>query len=43
MDSDSEATAEKNNPRVKNDYENLNNGSNQDVIVVDGRGYEKME
>lgn len=41
MDLDSEATAEKNIRELKNDYEDLNNGSNQDVIVVDGRGYEK--
>lgn len=40
MDSDSMATADKNIHELKNVYEELNNSSNQEVIIVDGRGYE---
>ena len=34
------ATQDKNIHDLTDEYAELNNGSNQDVIVVDGRGYE---
>ncbi|PKN53366.1 MAG: hypothetical protein CVU55_01725 [Deltaproteobacteria bacterium HGW-Deltaproteobacteria-13] len=40
MDSDSTVTENKNIHNLTDEYEELNNGNNQDVIVVDGRGYE---
>ena len=40
MDSDSIVTDDKNIHDLQDVYEDLNGGSNQEVIVVDGRGYE---
>lgn len=40
MDSNSTITEDKNIHNLTDEYEELNNGNNQDVIVVDGRGYE---
>ncbi|MCX5848280.1 MAG: hypothetical protein NTW65_02350 [Deltaproteobacteria bacterium] len=40
MDSDSMVTKDQGNHNFKDVYDNLNNGNNQEVIVVDGRGYE---
>ena len=40
MDSDSTVTEDKNINDLTDEYKELNNGNNQEVIVVDGRGYE---
>jgi hypothetical protein len=40
MDSDSIATDDKNIHDLTDVYEELNNGNNQEIIVVDGRSYE---
>jgi hypothetical protein len=40
MDSDSTVTEDKNIHDLTDEYKELNNGNNQEVIVVDGRGYE---
>ena len=40
MDSDSTVTENKNIHNLTDEYVELNNGNNQKVIVVDGRGYE---
>jgi len=40
MDSDSAVTENKNIHNLTDEYVEQNNGNNQEVIVVDGRGYE---
>lgn len=40
MASDSTGTDDKSIHDLTDEYRELNNGNNQDVIVVDGRGYE---
>jgi hypothetical protein len=40
MRSDSTVTEDKSIHDLTDEYKELNNGSNQEVIVVDGRGYE---
>jgi len=40
MSSDSTITEDKSIHDLTDEYKELNNGNNQEVIVVDGRGYE---
>jgi hypothetical protein len=40
MDSNSTATEDKSIHDLIDEYKEFNNGNNQEVIVVDGRGYE---
>jgi ketopantoate hydroxymethyltransferase len=40
MSSDSTITGDKSIHDLNDEYKEMNNGNNQEVIVVDGRGYE---